>query len=279
MRLLNFKIIILLISTLFYNYAQTVDNKAAAVATFTKVEQSDRWVNNFSNQDLVELPIGVRKTINNSQYAIGITKARFTPEYTQLTVFCKIDLPQTTENGDPIQLFFGADDIKLSHDGGIIGDAKLVLLGDVDVPFNANKWQLSLYGGFDMQTGNIQDLTYVTIDCDGFKDMKITGAVQFSRDLIIPLEANGTVNEAKTTVSKKQKPEIIYSEFTSIDTIIANQAQNINNQVVKSEIEVESSKILNEIKTNCEVFKPIVNFKTSKAHLFDNDGKIEFKKH
>lgn len=202
MRLLNFKIIILFITTLFYSYAQTVDNKAAAVATFTKVEQSDRWVNNFSNQDLVELPIGVRKTINNSQYAIGITKARFTPEYTQLTVFCKIDLPQTTENGDPIQLFFGADDIKLSHDGGIIGDAKLVLLGDVDVPFNANKWQLSLYGGFDMQTGNVQDLTYVTIDCDGFKDMKITGAVEFSRDLIIPLEANGTVNEAKTTVSK-----------------------------------------------------------------------------
>lgn len=214
------KFLLFFIITTLNGYSQTTDNKAAAVATFNKVEQSDRWVNNFSNQDLVELPIGVRKTINNSQYSIGITKAKFTPEYTELTVFCKIDLPQTTEDGNPIQLFFGADNIKLSHDGGIVGEAKLVLLGDVDVPFNANKWQLSLYGGFDMQTGNIQDLTYVTIDCDGFKNMKISGAVEFSRDLIIPIEANGTVNEAKTTVSKtlyngkvKQIPYRVKGEF------------------------------------------------------------------
>src|SRR6478736_5328301 len=79
--------------------AQADQNKAAAVATFTKVEKADRWVNNFSNQDLVELPIGIRKTINNSQYSIGISKARYTPDYTLLTVFCRIDLPQTMADG------------------------------------------------------------------------------------------------------------------------------------------------------------------------------------
>jgi hypothetical protein len=213
--------LLLILFSVAISKAQVVnETKAAATVSFDKIEASQRWVNSFSNQDLVELPIGIRKTVSNTQYAIGITKAVFTPEYTTLTVFCKIDLPQTDKDGNPMQLFFGADNIKLSHAGGIIGDAKLVLLGDVDIPFN-DKWQVSLYGGFDMATGSMQDLTYVTIDCDGFKDLKITGAVEFSRDLIIPIEANGQVNESKKTVPKtyyngvtKQVPYRVKGEFS-----------------------------------------------------------------
>lgn len=204
------------------SYAQQVENnKGKAIASFTKIEQTDHWVNSFSNQDLIELPIGVRKTVSNIQYSIGVTKATFSPEYTTLTVFCRVDLPQTNANGTPMQLFFGADNVKLSHQGGIIGDAKLVLLGNVDIPFNNNQWQLSLYGGFDMNTGAVNDLTYVTIDCDGFKEMKVSGAVEFSRDLILPLESDGQVNEAKTTVPKtyyngfvKQVPNRVKGEFS-----------------------------------------------------------------
>ncbi|HFG0578632.1 hypothetical protein [Flavobacterium psychrophilum] len=199
---------------------QTQNNKGKAEASLAKIEQTGRWVNSFSNQKLVELPIGIKKTVSNVQYSVGVTKATFSPEYTTLTVFCRVDLPQTKADGTPVQLFFGADNVKLSHQGGIIGDAKLVLLGNVDIPFNNNQWQLSLYGGFEMSTGAVNDLTYVTIDCDGFKEMKISGAVEFSRDLILPLE-NGVVNEAKTTVPKtyyngvtKQVPNRVKGEFS-----------------------------------------------------------------
>ncbi|QYS89616.1 hypothetical protein [Flavobacterium davisii] len=207
---------------MFVAYAQQSPNtKGMAEASFAKIEKTDRWVNSFANQELVELPIGIRKTVSNVQYSVGVTKATFTPEYTMLTVFCRVDLPQTKADGTPVQLFFGADNIKLSHQGGIIGDAKLVLLGNIDIPFNNNQWQLSLYGGFDMKTGAVNsELTYVTIDCDGFKEMKISGAVEFSRDLILPLE-NGVVNEARTTVPKtyyngvtKQVPNRVKGEFS-----------------------------------------------------------------
>lgn len=179
--------------------------KHVAASSIEKIAAADRWVDHFSNQDLVELPVGIRNTVNNVQYSIGITKAIFSPEYTILTVFCRVDIPQKDKKGQPIQLFFGADNVKLSHQGGIIGEAKLVLLGNVDIPFSDNKWQLSLYGGFDMNTGNIiNDLTYVKIDCDGFKEMKVSGAVEFSRDLILPIDPiTQTVDEAKTTVPKK----------------------------------------------------------------------------
>lgn len=207
-----------------FSYGQDIPPKelGAASSAIQKIEASERWVDKFSNQDLVELPIGIRNTVNNVQYSIGITKAVFSPEYTTLTVFCRVDIPQKDKNGQPMQLFFGADNVKLSHQGGIMGEAKLVLLGNVDIPFSDNKWQVSLYGGFDMAAGNVNDLTYVTIDCDGFKEMKISGAVEFSRNLILPIDPlSKTVDEAKTTVPKKyyngkivQIPNRVRGEFS-----------------------------------------------------------------
>jgi hypothetical protein len=193
--------------SVIYSYGQDIvppKELGAASSAIEKIEASDRWVDKFSNEDLVELPIGIRKTVSNVQYSIGITKAVFSPEYTTLTVFCRVDIPQKDKNGQPMQLFFGANNVKLSHQGGLIGETKLVLLGNVDIPFSDNKWQVSLYGGFEMATGNVNDdLTFVTIDCDGFKKMKISGAVEFSRDLILPIDPKTkTVDEKKITVPK-----------------------------------------------------------------------------
>ncbi|GIQ60832.1 hypothetical protein Flavo103_39680 [Flavobacterium collinsii] len=217
--------LLLIMLSVVFSYGQeiaAVQHVGTASSSIEKIEASDRWVDKFSNQDLVELPIGIRNTVNNVQYSIGITKAVFSTEYTTLTVFCRIDIPQKDKNGQPMQLFFGADNVKLSHQGGIMGEAKLVLLGNVDIPFSDNKWQVSLYGGFDMATGNVNDLTYVTIDCNGFKEMKISGAVEFSRNLILPIDpATNTVDEALLTVPKTyyngktvQIPNRVRGEFS-----------------------------------------------------------------
>lgn len=53
---------------------------------------------------------------------------------------------------------------------------------------------LTLKGGFDYKTGNVQNLTYVTINCDGVKELGIQGVVEFSRDLILPLTEDGKVD-------------------------------------------------------------------------------------
>ncbi|KIQ22722.1 hypothetical protein RT99_06385 [Flavobacterium sp. MEB061] len=221
---IHLSVLFILLSVVF-SYGQDLaapKEAGAASSAIEKIEASDRWVDKFSNQDLVELPIGIRNTVNNVQYSIGITKAVFSPEYTTLTVFCRVDIPQKDKNGQPMQLFFGADNVKLSHQGGIMGEAKLVLLGNVDIPFSDNKWQVSLYGGFEMATGDVKDLTYVTIDCDGFKEMKISGAVEFSRNLILPIDpVTKTVDEAKITVPKTyyngktvQIPNRVRGEFS-----------------------------------------------------------------
>ncbi len=179
--------------------------RGQASGSFKVIEDQGSWVDSFSNEDIQELPVGVKHSSEGGiEYAIGITKATFNKDYTELTAFARVRLPQTDKNGYPIELFFGADNIKLSHQGGIIGDANLVLLGDLNLPFNAGKWMLSLKGGFDYKTGNLQNKTYVTINCDGIKELGLQGIVEFSRELILPIETSGaksgTVDEAKTKI-------------------------------------------------------------------------------
>lgn len=172
--------------------------RALAKNSFTIIEDSGSWVDNFTNEDIQELPVGVKHTRENIEYAIGFTRATFTKDYTELTVFARVRLPQTDSNGYPIELFFGADNVRLSQQGGIRGDAKLVLLGDIHIPFNAGKWMLTLKGGFNYRKGNTQNLTYATINCDGVKEIGIQGEVEFSRELILPIEPDGKVDETKT---------------------------------------------------------------------------------
>ncbi|MEC3908201.1 hypothetical protein VOI54_14315 [Tamlana sp. 2201CG12-4] len=181
--------------------------RGLAKGAFIVIEDSSSWVDSFTNEDIQELPVGVKHTRENIEYAIGITEAIFTRDHTELTVFARVRLPQTNSNGYPIELFFGANNVKLSHQGGIIGDANLVLLGDFHIPFNAGKWMLTLKGGFNYRTGNVKNKTFVIINCSGVKELGIQGEVEFSRELILPIETNGEVDENKTMVNETIQTE------------------------------------------------------------------------
>ncbi|MEN1784289.1 MAG: hypothetical protein AAGF77_04035, partial [Bacteroidota bacterium] len=100
-------------------------------AVLDEVDQNNTWISTFSRNDIVTLPVGVKHYVNEVEYAIGIAKAIIHKDYSELTVFARVRLPQTNEAGEPIELFFGANNVKLSHNGGIFGDANLVLLGDL----------------------------------------------------------------------------------------------------------------------------------------------------
>ncbi len=192
----------------WYPTSTAISNERSLAAnSFKLIEERNSWVDTFSNEDIQELPVGVKYTRENTQYAIGITQARIYQDYTELTVFARLKLPQTDENGLPLELFFGANNVKLSHYGGIIGEANLVLMGEMHIPVNAGKWMLTLKGGFDYTNGNINNKSYVTITCDGVKGFSVEGEVEFSRELLIPLESDGKVNENKTFITKQVATE------------------------------------------------------------------------
>lgn len=158
----------------------------AAKAEFQKLEQSNRFIDALRPDDLNELPIGLSKTVNNTTVKIAISNATFHASHAELTVYAKLIIPQA-----PYEIFFGMKGIKLSYDGGILGDAKLILLGDLPIRLNGGTAALVLKGGLNMETGQGIDLTYVTMDCAGFKELGLTAEVMFPRSMLVPLKADG----------------------------------------------------------------------------------------
>lgn len=166
-----------------------------ARSVIEKLEITQNYVHLISPKDMVTLPIGVKKDIGTITYTLAISKAKIFPEYMEVTAFVHINIPQSDSKGDPTELFFGAEGIKISHKGGIYGDANLVLLGDIGIPINGGNGLVALRGGFDMDTGNVENLTYVTIDCGGFKEMGITADLLFPRSMLEPVDSNFNVIE------------------------------------------------------------------------------------
>ncbi|TDO72740.1 hypothetical protein EV143_10745 [Flavobacterium chryseum] len=166
---------------------ETSDDLKTAMATCLKIDESGNLTDVLEPKKLSMLPLGIKKTIGGIQYMLGISNAKFTPEYTELTAFVRIIIPQHGADGKAKELFFGANNIRLSHKGGLVGDTNLVLLGDVPIKINGENLLLILKGGMNMKTGVVENQTYVTIDCNGFKELGITADVQFSRNLLEPV--------------------------------------------------------------------------------------------
>ena len=175
--------------------------RARAASSVSEMDAQQRYIDFLSPADLNRLPIGFKKKIGNTTIKIAVSSAVFTPQYAELTVYAKIDIPQNNNsavgNADPKtaaagkSIFFGIKGLKLSKDGGIIGSAKLVLMGDYAIPMNGGKSSLVLKGGMDINTGQAIDKTYISISCNGFNELGIAADIEFPRSLFIPTDDNG----------------------------------------------------------------------------------------
>lgn len=184
---------------------ETQKDLELAKATIDKIEKNSSLTDFLEPKKLAMLPIGIKKTIGGIQYMLGISKATFKAEYTELTAFVRIVIPQKDANGQSKQLFFGANNIKLSHKGGLVGDTNLALLGDVPIKINGENLLLILKGGMNMATGEVEKKTYVTIDCNGFKELGITADLKFSRNLIVPVNDKFIVEDKTAHVTTNFK--------------------------------------------------------------------------
>lgn len=175
--------------------------RGKAKTSVNEVELQNRYVDFLSPADLNKLPIGLKKKVGNTTVKIAVSSAVFTPMYAELTVYAKLEIPQnnTSNQGGSTsnnkrEIFFGVSGLKLSKDGGIIGNASLVLMGDYTIPLSGNKSSLVLKGGMDIATGQAFNKTYITIDCNGFKELGLTADVVFPRSILSPInEQTGAV--------------------------------------------------------------------------------------
>lgn len=184
-------LIFLLVVPFSLSSQETIDRlMKQAQESFARLDAADSFQDNLNQLDMNRLPSGTRQTVGNMNITIAVHSAEFYREYTELGVFLRLLVPGREE-----PLFFGAEGIKLSHEGDIIGDARLTLLRDLEIPVGAGSVLMRLKGGYNTQTGQASGQTYVTIDCKGFKQLGIDAEVELPGQLCQPVNDEGVAVE------------------------------------------------------------------------------------
>ena len=158
--------------------------KVLKAAQISEAINEARLLDKLTGAELVNLPIGIRKSIGNNTYLVMITQARLLPNYAVLEVFCRVDL------SDGRVLFFGSDDVKFSSEGGFIGETTLGLFDDFPISKGSRKMAITL-NKFERRDDGNHKGCYVRIDCDGFVDMKVDALLSITRDWVLPATPNG----------------------------------------------------------------------------------------
>ncbi|GHS84714.1 hypothetical protein FACS1894201_03490 [Bacteroidia bacterium] len=168
----------------------------SANAMFFKIEQEKRYTDELRVADLNYLPIGLSKTISNVNYAVAIVEYVDMDGYMSITAYARVVIPQKDANGQDLTLFFAAQDIRMSIDGGIVGDGTLALLGNITIPMLGNRADLVLKGDFNMQKGTTTTKTYLSMDCKGFKELSIDADLVFPESFIKKANCDTSVDRS-----------------------------------------------------------------------------------
>ena len=191
--------LVLFILPLSLSSQNSAMNRQKAQACFSQLDAENSYKDNLNHVDMNNLPAGISQTIGNMGITMAVHSAEFYPEYTAMGIFLRLEIPSREE-----PLLFGAENIKLSHDGDIIGDAQLTLMSDIEVPVGSKNVILRLKGNYDNQTGKTDGLTYVSIDCKGFKQLGVSAEVELSETLCSEVGSDGKVIVGKKVIGAFQ---------------------------------------------------------------------------
>ena len=171
-----------------------VDNKTQEVLdageeVMAIIEQNQRFIDIITGQEVIDLPVGIKQDISDNSYiTLGIISMEYHPNYTVVDIFAKVKLGELNA-----ELFFGANDVKISREGGIYDEARLNLLADFPVGQNGGQWLLTFKGGLNSQGGG-NNQTYITINCEGkIKEMAFNADVRIAKTVAVPLNEDGSL--------------------------------------------------------------------------------------
>ena len=160
--------------------------------TFANLAQRNAYVEDLSfNEEVpVHLPLGMKRTIGGMEITIAVNRFALHTASTELGVYAKAVIPQGAEGRRRV-LFFGAEGIRGTHSGGLVGEVRLSLLHDVEIPFSGGNMSVILKGNSLSKTRGVSESdTYMTVSCDGFRSLSLDAEVLFPKSLLVPADAS-----------------------------------------------------------------------------------------
>lgn len=148
------------------------------------IKEQNRYIDRIDSSTVMDLPAGIASSNGSLDYTIIVKQLVVTPDSGAFLEVCmSFEIPQ---NGRKIA-FLGKR-IPFTFSGGVIGEPRIELLGDQAVPLSSNI-QLILKGNGG---------TYVEFDCNGYKGMGLSADVEFSQNIFIPENQDGTLDNNNT---------------------------------------------------------------------------------
>ncbi|MGB3466133.1 MAG: hypothetical protein WBA74_12725 [Cyclobacteriaceae bacterium] len=159
--------------------ANDLSLRAKIEATYEKVKSENRFVEFLSEGSLFKLPLGIKSSIGALDYIILVDSVVLSPTESKLFASMRFETPQ----GKAIH--FKGSGIKFSREGGLTGEGTLALVGDYPINIGNGDTQLILKGS--------NEKTFVEFNCNGYKQASIDASFLFSRNLLLPEDANGDI--------------------------------------------------------------------------------------
>ncbi len=156
--------------------------KQSAENSFAVIEKKENFIGSIDIGAIKNLPVGVKRTINNVEYMVAVSKLVYYSSYTEMTMLMRITVPYA--DGKENCLYLAAENVKILENGSFAQDVKLKLLDNYHLKLG-NAGQLILKGG---NSENPAEITYAIADCHGFKELSIAGKIEFSDKIIIPID-------------------------------------------------------------------------------------------
>ncbi len=202
------------------------------------VKKLGKFVDIITGNTLLELPVGLKKTdqTSNNSVELAITEVKFTPEYALVKIWARLIIPEKGEfeneedRGIERELFFGAENVKLSHDGGLSGDMKLVLLGNQAIPIQGDNWLLTLKGGIDLETNSFSDKSFIEFNCSDLQGISLEGDLRVSRNVLLPIDEQGnyTCGDSNSNQYELENEEEVINNDCYVGTSFSIQAEGWN---------------------------------------------------
>lgn len=202
------------------------DERTEARRTFASLDARDQYVEgNLAYEDLVNLPVGIRKKIGENTIEMAVAKAVFLSDKAELTVYIRMTMPVADVSTGTTErvLYFGADQVGVTRNGGLTGDFRALLLGDFVLPLR--NYSIILRGGVGLaQNGQVpgDQFTYAQFSCgSGFKEARIVADVVFPREVLVPVdrisyeELPGRVTGSFMFTSSQGLHDVVIDNITS----------------------------------------------------------------
>jgi len=160
-------------------------------AIHTLSSQGGRLVSSLLGTTPLTLPIGLDNEIAGQRYVVGIIGMVFKPTGAYMNMAMSYPIP---EWGPGIAVSLGARNICFSPTG-IGGDGNVQLYLPSDIGYMANEsWGFKFLASTSGDSG-----CYVTLDCRGFKDLRLSALVEFPRAWLRPFPTDDGVSRVKAT--------------------------------------------------------------------------------